>query len=55
MRLATGTSWFFYGYLLLGIALFLYFTLTTKIETEAGAETLFYAIFFKAGGGALKS
>ena len=51
LHLATKKSWFFYSVLLFGVALFLYLTLTTKIETEAGIQTLFHMIFVRAGKG----
>ena len=51
LHLATKKPWFFYSVLLFGVALFLYLALTTKIETEAGIQTLFHMIFVRAGKG----
>ena len=51
LHLATKKPWFFYSVLFFGVALFLYLTLTTKIETEAGVQTLFHIIFVRAGKG----
>ena len=51
LHLATKNPWFFYGVLLFGIALFLFLTLTTKIETKSGVQTLFHLIFVRAGKG----
>lgn len=43
---------FFYAFLLLGIALFNWLTLTTRIDTADGSsQTLFYMIFVRAGKG----
>jgi len=51
LHLATKKPWFFYSVLLFGVALFLFLTLTTKIETESGIQTLFHIIFVRAGKG----
>jgi len=51
LYLATKKPLFFYGVLLFGVALFLYFTLTTTIETDMGTRTLFHMIFSQAGKG----
>jgi len=51
MHLATKKSWFFYGFMVAGIALFLWLTLTTQIETAEGTQTLLYIIFVRAGRG----
>ena len=42
---------FFYAFLLLGTALFLWLTLTTRISASDGDMTLFNMIFAKAGRG----
>ncbi|MDR0948388.1 MAG: hypothetical protein LBM69_02575 [Lachnospiraceae bacterium] len=42
---------FFYTFLLLGTALFLWLALTTQIETDEGTQTLLYMIFVRAGNG----
>jgi prolipoprotein diacylglyceryltransferase len=42
---------FFYSFLLAGTALFLWLTLTTRIETDKGLQTLLYLIFVRAGNG----
>jgi hypothetical protein len=49
--IATKKPWLFYSVLLLGITLFLFLTLTTTIETDAGSQTLFHIIFVRAGRG----
>ena len=51
LHLATKKPWFFYGILIFGVALFLYLTLTTAIETDMGSQTLFHIIFVRAGNG----
>jgi len=51
MYIATKMPWVFYGILLFGVALFLYLTLSTTIETEEGVRTLFHIIFVRAGRG----
>lgn len=51
LHLTTGKPWFFYSILLLGVTLFLYLTLTTNVQTDAGSQTLFYIIFVRAGKG----
>lgn len=51
LHLVTKKPWLFYGVLLLGIALFLYLTLSTHIGTDMGDETLFHMIFVRAGRG----
>lgn len=48
-RLVTKSPFFFYGFLLSGIALFLYLTITLKVETADGSVSLLYLIFVKAG------
>jgi len=42
---------FFYGFIFMGIGLFLWLTLTTSIETNEGVQSLFYTIFMRAGSG----
>jgi len=49
MYIVTKKPLFFYGFLCLGVALFLYLTLTTKIETAHGVRNLLYVIFVRAG------
>jgi hypothetical protein len=51
LRLATKKPLFFYSVLLLGTALFLYLTLTTRIDTDNGSYSLLHMIFIKAGKG----
>jgi len=51
MYVVTKKPLFFYCFLCFGIALFLFLTLTTKIETADGARSLLYVIFVKAGKG----
>jgi len=51
VHLATKKPLFFYSVLLFGVVLFLYFALTTKIETDAGSQTLLHMIFVRAGKG----
>ena len=51
MYIVTKKPLFFYGFLCFGVALFLYLTLTTKIETADGVRSLLYIIFVKAGKG----
>lgn len=51
LKLATKQPMFFYSVLLFGVALFLYLTLTTRIETDADSQTLFHMIFLRAGRG----
>ena len=51
MHFATKSPWFFYGFLAMGVVLFLWLTLTTHIETTDGPQTLFYTIFVRAGRG----
>jgi hypothetical protein len=48
---ATKKPLFFYTFLLAGVALFLWLTLTTRIETTDGTRTLFNLIFAQAGKG----
>jgi prolipoprotein diacylglyceryltransferase len=48
---ATKKPLFFYVFLLAGVTLFLWLTLTTQIETSDGTQTLFYLIFVRAGKG----
>jgi len=49
MLLAAKKPLFFYVFLLVGVALFLWLTLTTYIDTANGSQTLFYIIFARAG------
>jgi hypothetical protein len=42
MLWATKKPLFFYSFLLAGVALFLWLTLTTQIETDEGTQTLFW-------------
>lgn len=51
LHIATKKPLFFYGVLLFGVALFLYLTLSTKLETDTGLQTLFHMIFVRAGRG----
>lgn len=51
LHLVTKKPWLFYSVLLLGVALFLYLSLTTTLETEEGVQTLFHIIFLRAGKG----
>jgi len=51
MLIATKKPLFFYTILLMGVALFLWLTLTTYIDTVDGGQSLFYIIFAKAGKG----
>ena len=51
MYIATKKPLFFYAFLLLGTALFLWLTLTTNIDTANGKRTLFEMIFVNAGRG----
>lgn len=51
VHLATKKPWFFYSVLLIGVALFLYLTLTTSIDTDIGSKSLFHMIFIQAGKG----
>ncbi len=51
LHFATKKPGLFYSVLLLGIALFLYLTLITRIETETGSKTLLHIIFVQAGKG----
>lgn len=51
LYIATKKPLFFYGVLLLGVTLFLHLTLTTKLETDTGLQTLFHIIFARAGRG----
>jgi len=51
MLLATRNPWFFYVFLLTGVVMFLWLTLTTQVETADGTQTLFYLIFARAGKG----
>jgi len=49
MLLATKKPLLFYTFLLIGAALFLWLTWTTKIETADGTRRLFGLIFARAG------
>ena len=49
--MATKKPILFCSFLALGVALFLYLTLTTLIETTDGVKTLFWLIFTRAGRG----
>lgn len=51
MRIAVKKPLLFYSFLALGITVFLYLTLTTRIETTDGTKTLLWMIFVKAGRG----
>lgn len=51
LHIATKKPLFFYSVLLFGVALFLYLTLSTKLETDTGMQTLFRMIFVQAGRG----
>jgi hypothetical protein len=51
MLLATKKPILFYSFLLVGVALFLWLTMTTEIETADGTISLFYLIFAQAGKG----
>lgn len=51
LHIATKKPLFYYGVLLFGVALFLYLTLSTMIETDSGTQTLFHMIFIRAGRG----
>lgn len=48
---ATKRPVFFYGVLLAGLAMFLWLTMSTTIETDEGLRSLLYVIFAKAGKG----
>jgi len=49
--IATKKPVFFYTFLFLGAALFLWLTFTTNIDTADGKRTLFEIIFINAGKG----
>lgn len=51
MLFATKKPLFFYTFLLAGVALFLWLTLTTRVETSDGTQTLLHLIFVQAGKG----
>jgi hypothetical protein len=51
MRIAVKKPLLFYSFLALGITVFLYLTLSTRIETSEGTKTLLWMIFVKAGRG----
>lgn len=51
LRLATKKPLFFYSVLMFGVVLFLYLTLTTRIEIDTGNYSLLHMIFIKAGKG----
>lgn len=51
MRAVTKNPIYFYGILSIGVALFLYLTLNTHIDTAEGSMSLFRMIFAKAGRG----
>jgi hypothetical protein len=51
MSIAVKKPLLFYSFLALGITVFLYLTLTTRIETTDGTKTLLWMIFVKAGRG----
>jgi hypothetical protein len=51
MLLATKKPIIFYSFLLVGVALFLWLTMTTEIKTAEGMVSLFYLIFAQAGKG----
>lgn len=41
----------FYSFLVFGVVLFLYLTLSTQIDTTDGVKSLFWLIFMRAGRG----
>ena len=49
--IATKKPLFFYLFLLVGVVLFCWLTLTTSIDTTDGKRTLFEIIFINAGKG----
>ena len=51
MRTITKRPVFFYMFLLVGISVFIYLTMTIKIETEEGVMSLLSLIMTKAGKG----
>jgi hypothetical protein len=51
MHIATKKPLLFYSFLALGITIFLYLAMTTRIETTDGSKTLLWMIFVKAGRG----
>jgi hypothetical protein len=51
LHLATKKPLFFYSVLLFGVGIFLYLTMTTKIETGTGSYSLLHMIFIQVGKG----
>jgi len=49
MQIATKKPLLFYGFLLAGVALFLWLTLSMQIVTSDGTHSLLYVIFVQAG------
>jgi len=49
MNIATKKPLVFYGFLAIGVALFLWLTLSMQISTADGSHSLFYVIFVQAG------
>jgi len=49
MHVATKKPLLFYGFLLAGVALFLWLTLSMQIATSDGTHSLLYVIFVQAG------
>jgi hypothetical protein len=49
MHVATKKPLLFYGFLLAGVALFLWLTLSMQISTSDGTHSLLYVIFVQAG------
>ncbi|MCL2575121.1 MAG: hypothetical protein FWE33_01685 [Defluviitaleaceae bacterium] len=51
MHFVTKKPLFFYGFLIVGVGLFVWLTMTTHIETLDGMRSLFNIIFTQAGRG----
>ena len=49
MQIATKRPLLFYGFLLAGVALFLWLTISMQIVTSDGTHSLLYVIFVQAG------
>ncbi len=49
LKLATKKPLFYYAFLLLGLMIFLYLTLTTRIHTSEGDKRLMEIIYFRGG------
>ena len=49
MNIATKKPLVFYSFLAIGVALFLWLTLSMQISTADGSHSLFYVIFVQAG------